>query len=71
MMLARLMKPKSLRHVVIAGSDASPLLEFGKEGFDTPALFVGDAVVAALYLAMAEGRFTALLGMSSHKLLAL
>lgn len=39
------------------------MFEFGEEGFDAPALFVGDAVVGMLELAMAAGRndgFTAL-----------
>lgn len=41
--------------LVVAGSDASPLLEFGEEGFDAPSLFVGDAVVGVLIFAMAAG----------------
>lgn len=49
----------------MAGGDASPLLEFGEEALDAPALFVCDAVVTALDLAVAAGRndrFAALFG---------
>ena len=40
---------------VVAGCDAAPLLEFGEEALDAPAVLVGDRRIELVF-AMAAGR---------------
>lgn len=56
-MLASLTKPRKLGgELVVAGGDASPLLELGEEALDAPTVFIGNAVISMLVFAVPAGR---------------
>lgn len=42
--------------LIVACCDAAPLLEFGEEALNSPALAVGDPIIAVLMLAMTARR---------------